>query len=275
MYPLVPITARLGALFGTAHELPGLAPGLVVRDADGWRPAGSLAGPALGELLRSAEQQWNARTPAAAALAWKAYTYWLSLPAVVGLLAVRRVPVLRPEHVLVRLDWPQRLLAVGLRAGIPVAVLPDDPLADTGDRSVIVVPDQAALRETLRQSLIDEHLTPLMAAIEGATRLSRRTLLGSVAANVAGVALRLPEPGSTPSGAAPAPESAATDRVGRLLGDLGLADLVDLTPAGTVRRRTCCLAFTLPRPRICRDCCIPKDGRYQRRQPGINQLWRR
>jgi hypothetical protein len=125
-----------------------------------------------------------------------------------------------------------------------------------------------------------------MAAIEAATRLGRRALLGSVAANVAGVALRLPEPdgdapdagpadagpaqGGPAAGDAAAGDAAEAGRVGRLLSDLGLADLVDFTPAGTVRRRTCCLAFTLPRPRICRDCCIPKDGRYQRRHPGIS-----
>ena len=39
-----------------------------------------------------------------------------------------------------------------------------------------------------------------------------------------------------------------------------IADLVDLVagPGGrpTVQRKTCCLAFTLPRPKICAGCCI-------------------
>jgi hypothetical protein len=255
MYPLVPITTALTTLFGTSTALPGLAPDLVVRNPDGWHPASALADGQLPALLRLAERHWNARPPAAAALAWKAYTYWLGLPAVIGLLACRRVPLLRPDDVWVRLGWRHQLLTVGLRAGIGVAVLADDPLAGSGDRSITVVPDEAALLAALRRSLVEEHLTPLIAALGQAVRLHPRALLGSVAANVAGTALRLLD------GAA----AARPGRVEDLLSALGLAGLVELTVPDTggparVRRKTCCLAFTLPRPHICPDCCIRPRG---------------
>jgi ferric iron reductase protein FhuF len=47
-----------------------------------------------------------------------------------------------------------------------------------------------------------------------------------------------------------------------ILTALGLEDLVDLSsrrdgrPGLEVQRRTCCLAFTLPEPKICSGCCI-------------------
>jgi ferric iron reductase protein FhuF len=38
-------------------------------------------------------------------------------------------------------------------------------------------------------------------------------------------------------------------------------DLLDITPDPqtgrlSIQRRTCCLAFTLPEPKICSGCCI-------------------
>jgi hypothetical protein len=56
----------------------------------------------------------------------------------------------------------------------------------------------------------------------------------------------------------PGPTMQTADRV---LRSLGVADLVELSSrpgnAGlTVQRRTCCLAFTLPEPKVCAGCCI-------------------
>ena len=227
------IAAALRTLFGTSAELPGLAPGLIVRNPAGWHSAADLDGPLLDELLRAAERHWDARRPAAAALAWKAYSYWVSLPAVVGLLAVRRVPVLTRENVLVRIGRSHPLLTIGLRAGTPVAG------ADQGE---------------LRRSLLDEHLAPLAEAFARRSRLQRRILLGSVAAGVAGPALRF----------------APREEVGSLLEGLDLRGLVDLVTDDRgrtrVRRRTCCLAFTLPQPRLCGDCMIRVLPRRRPRQ---------
>ena len=49
--------------------------------------------------------------------------------------------------------------------------------------------------------------------------------------------------------------------IDEVLTALGVADLVDVTAAPatgalSIARRTCCLAFTLPQPKICTGCCI-------------------
>jgi ferric iron reductase protein FhuF len=122
-----------------------------------------------------------------------------------------------------------------------------------------VVADEAALLDVLRESLLDAHLTPFSGHIRAAARVGPRTLLGSLASGVAHAVLDAAEalPGS------------AAEHAQRLLHALGVADLVELVPGPdgglTVQRHTCCLAFTLPEPKICAGCCIllsrPSGGR--------------
>jgi hypothetical protein len=247
---LAPVTAALRAAFGT-DVLPGLAPGLLVTDDSGWAPAGTLTtDPGLGDLLDAAIRRWEAPPATAAALVWKAYTYWLALPAVLGWAVARRVPLVSADQVLVRRGGQQSPPVLGLRGSVPVAVLPSDPLASAGLPRVRVVADESALLGAFRRSLLDAHAAPLLAALRDRVRLGARPLLGSLAAGVAyGVLLgrgRLLDP----------PERA----VGALLGALGVDDLVELVPGADgrpmVQRRTCCLAFTLPTPKICAGCCI-------------------
>jgi hypothetical protein len=248
--PLAPVTATLRAMFGTSTELPGLAPDLLVDDPAGWLPATHLAGAGLDALLDSSRRRWQAQPHAAAALAWKSYSYWLALPAVLGWASARRVPLLTGDDVFLHFADPRPLVTLGLRADITVALLPTDPLALSGLPQVRVVADEAALLEELRRSLLDEHLTPLLDAIHSRLRLGRRTLLGSLSSGVAHAVLRSADvlPG-------PSAETIAT-----LLGVLGVDDLIELVPgrAGKldVRRKTCCLAFTLPKPKVCAGCCI-------------------
>ena len=249
--PLAPVTAALRAMFGTSTELPGLAPDLLIHDPAGWVPTARLAGPQLTTLLASAQRRWQAQPHAAAALAWKAYTYWLALPAVLGWASARRVPLLTAQDVLMHFEDPRPLVTIGLHRDITVAVLPSDPLALSGLPQVRVVADEAALLEELRRSLLQEHLTPLLDAIHGEVRLGTRTLLGSLASGVAYAVLRSADvlPGS----------SAQT--IDTLLTALDVADLIELVPGGqggrlTVQRKTCCLAFTLPSPKVCQGCCI-------------------
>jgi hypothetical protein len=248
--PLAPITTTLRSMFGT-NDLPGLAPGLVVSSDTGtWIAATELtSGARLGDLLDASRRRWQASPHAAAALAWKAYTYWLALPAVLGWASARRVPLLDPANVRVSLDRGP-LLTVGLRRSIPVAVLPSDPLALAGLPEVRVVVDEAALLASLRESLLDAHLTPMLDAIHAHVRVGHRTLLGSVSSGIAHAILRAADvlPGST------------VEHIGTLLTTLGIDDLIELVPGPsgepTVQRKTCCLAFTLPEPKICAGCCI-------------------
>ena len=248
--PFAPITATLRAMFGTSTQLPGLAPDLLVPNVDGWMPTAELAGPQLDTLLDSALRRWNAQPHAAAALAWKAYTYWLALPAVLGWASARRMPLLTADDVLIHFRDRRPLVTLGLRAEIPVAVLASDPLALSGLPQVRVVADEAGLLGLLRSSLLDQHLTPLLDAIHGKVRLGPRTLLGSVSSGVAYAVLRSADvlPGSS------------AETIDTLLTALGVQDLIELVPGRygklDVQRKTCCLAFTLPNPKICNGCCI-------------------
>jgi ferric iron reductase protein FhuF len=246
---LAPIRATLLAAFGTT-DLPGLARDVVVTDPVGWLSATALVdGSRLPDLLDAAKHRWRAAPHAAAALAWKAYTYWLALPVMIGWASARRVPLAYPADVLVHFEDHRPLLTLGLRRSVQVAVLPGDPLAATGRPEIRVVPDEAALLAALRESLLDAHLTPMLERIRDQVHLGSRTLLGSVASAVGYAVLR----------AADALPGSVTENAATLLTALDVDDLVDLVPgpAGVVvQRRTCCLAFTLPEPKICSGCCI-------------------
>jgi hypothetical protein len=247
---LAPVTSTLRSMFGT-DDLPGLTPGLLVADDTGWLPTTTLIdGSRLPDLLDAAKRRWRASPHAAAALAWKAYSYWLALPAVLGWASARRVPLLYPGDVLMHFEDQRPLLTLGLRRSIGVAVLPSDPLALSGLPQVRVVRDEAALLEALRTSLLDAHLTPMLDAIHTQVRVGPRTLLGSVSSGIAHGILRAADvlPGAT------------VVHIGTLLSTLGIDDLIELVPGPsgepTVQRKTCCLAFTLPQPKICTGCCI-------------------
>jgi Ferric iron reductase FhuF-like transporter len=249
---LAPITSTLRAMFGT-DDLPGLTPGLVVpefSDAEWISTSRLVDGTRLPDLLDSAKRRWQASPHAAAALAWKAYTYWLSLPVVLGWASARRVPLLHPDDVLMHFEDQRPLLTLGFRRSVPVAVLPSDPLALSGLPQVRVMRDEAALLGALRASLLDAHLTPMLEAIHAEVRVGSRTLLGSVSSGIAHGILRAADvlPGST------------VEHIGTLLTTLDVEDLIELAPGPngelTVQRKTCCLAFTLPQPKICTGCCI-------------------
>jgi hypothetical protein len=174
-----------------------------------------------------------------------------------------------PEAVLVQWSAQAPFLRIGLapaagpgrsgheagrRATTRVALLPDDPILVHGAGAGIrVVPNETALLDELRIALVDEHLAPLLTQIRGRRHVGRRALWGSLASGVAHALSRAADviAGST--------MAAAT----QVLDSLALGDLVDLAerPGGaglTVRRRTCCLAFTLPEPhrKVCAGCCI-------------------
>src|SRR5213592_2769012 len=136
--PLAPILATLDAVRarrtapGEAAQALGLADGLVIGDAGRpWVPATAFTdGTATARLLAGPRLRWHAPPHAAAALAWKAYTYWLALPAVVGFAAARRVPLLPASNTLVRLSVERPYMTFGMRR-LAVAALPNDPIAGT------------------------------------------------------------------------------------------------------------------------------------------------
>jgi len=240
---LAPIQSALAALRAQhgAAATRGVAPDLVVRDPEGWLPAAALAdGSAVPELLSCANVRWGGSRAASAALAWKSYTYWLALPALLGYATVSRVPDLSPANVLFRVPVTTPFLQVGLRTAT-VAALPDDPAA--GRPGVRVVGDVCGY---LRATLLHGHLLPVLDRLRDEVNLGRRTLLGSVASGVAHALVQARD-------VLPGP---VTEIAKDVLTTLGVEDLVEITPDLEVRRRTCCLAFTLPQPKICRSCCI-------------------
>jgi hypothetical protein len=250
LLPLAPVTETLRVMFGTSTKIPGLAPDLTVTDPENWVPTSGLAGDHLDLLLESAGQRRNAQPHAAAALAWKAYTYWLALPAVLGWASARRVPLLTSQNVLMHYRDPRPLVTLGLHPDTPVAVLPTDPIALSGLPQIRVVDDEQALLAEFRRSLLDEHLTPMLDALHQRVRLGTRLLLGSLASGVAYGILR----------SADAVPGSSADKVNQLLTTLGVDDLIELVPDRSgrldVQRKTCCLAFTLPQPKVCNGCCI-------------------
>jgi hypothetical protein len=252
--PLDAVRHTLAAM-AARPELPalvGLAPGLMATVGGGWRPATELVdGTAMDDFLDTARRRWDASPHAAAALAWKCYTYWLALPAVLGYAVARRMPLVTPDAVVARWSRRQPFVAVGL-TGPEVAVTPTDPLALSGPGAGIrVVPEDAMLAE-LRRSLMDEHLSPMLERMRDRVHLGHRTLWGSLASGIAYALSRAAD-------FMPAPVLPTTYEI---LKALDLDDLVEVSaredgrPGLNIQRRTCCLAFTLPEPKICSGCCI-------------------
>lgn len=176
------------------------------------------------------------------------------MPVVLGWATARRVLLPAPEDVLLRVGpaGDRLLLTIGLRR-LRLAVLAGDPLAAPGTRGdgpePTVVGSEQQLLGVLRSSLRDGHLDPLVERFQAQANLGARTLLGSLASAVAYGAVR--------GMAAPPAEVIST--AGTLLSALDVADLVAVLPGPdgpTVQRRTCCLAFTLPAPKICSGCCL-------------------
>ncbi|HEX6681543.1 MAG TPA: hypothetical protein VF062_02030 [Candidatus Limnocylindrales bacterium] len=244
-------------------------------DHEGWTSATDLiSGVALPELFAGPQRRWGAAPHAAAALAWKSYTYWLTLPVVLSWAVSRRVPLVDPQHMLVRLDSDSPLLRIGF-SRLQLAVAADDPIATRPE--VAVIGDDNLLLKMMRVSLLDHHLEPLAERIQEAVKVGKHNLRGSIASGIAYGVLRaakaLPhlwvESGSapkdarampsTPTGAMPSASATPSQTIMTVLEALGLEDLIELVPGAQgpeVRRKTCCLAFTLPEPKICSGCCL-------------------
>jgi hypothetical protein len=159
---------------------------------------------------------------------------------VVGYAVAGRVPDMSARNVLIRLHVAAPFLEIGLRAP-KMGVAPGDRLAS---RPHVQIAED--LPGYLRRTLVDGHLGPVLEGLHQLVRVGRRTLLGSLASGVAYSLTRSAD--ALPGPVAPA---AAT-----LLKALGVDHLVEITPQLGVQRHTCCLAFTLPEPKICAGCCI-------------------
>jgi hypothetical protein len=241
----------LVALLQAAHDTYPLAlvPGLLA-GRDG-QDEGFLAAddPRLMErLVADTQARYDAPVHIAAALAWKGYAYYASLPVTLGWALNRRVPLFTPRDTLVRPLADEPFLTVGLRA-LRVAVTAADPCA--GTPGTVVVQDEEALLALVRDTLMRDHFAPLIDALRTSTRTGARNLWGT-----ASEALSSPlyGHGSDLPGAA--------ESVRRLMAGLGepvdgLMETVD-GPPPKVRRRTCCLWVALPGRDACPSCCLTR-----------------
>ena len=232
------LDALSGHLEGLAAErdgVLGVLPRLIADDSPGWIPAADLLREPYEGLLALVDEtaeRWSAPRHVAAALLWKTYGYWHTLPMALGWALGRRVPLMRLEDTLLR---PSAAGVTVAASRVTVAVLPGDPLA--GADGTVVVPDlAAAIREALLES---QH--PFVRALSTVTKVGERTLWGSTAEAVAHPLLAL---GSYAEAA-------------RLLDEIGPPVAGLLTPDGAgYRRRTCCLWITLPDADPCSTCCV-------------------
>ena len=191
-------------------------------DGPHWQPATRFADAdavvATGLLDRPA-RDWGAAPHTAAALAWKAYTWWLVNPVVLAFAAGRP---------LARLD----------ASNVEVALHDQRPYVEFRVRDATPLPRTDPVR-ALRETLLDRHLAPVSEALSAATRIGRRTLWGSVAEAVAHPLLT----------------SGDGDTAEHLLHGLGLDHLLSVH-GGFAVRRTCCQAIAVPGLGVCDSCPV-------------------
>jgi ferric iron reductase protein FhuF len=216
-------------------------------------PGSALAdGSRIGELLADSARLWGGSPHASAALAWKTYCYWVLVPAVLGYVSARRVPLLEADNFVFTVSEDEPMFS-GRQVLPRFAALHDDPMADAP--GVETVAGDAALLERMRVSLFEEHLEPVLEAIRREVRIGRRTLLGSLASGIAYATANCSSAGREPA------EVVAKN----LLETFDVADLVDVATDEhgrlVYRRHTCCLAFTIDGCGTCSTCCVRTEDR--------------
>lgn len=223
---------------GPATPLEFIADYLTVRDSAGWMAASDLvSGDRLDALFEMPRRLWQAPPHAAAVLAWKIYTYRLAQPLATAWTLAREIPLLSAGNVLVQIFPRAPYVTVGLRRPTS-AVLSTSCMTRSHD--AIIISDEAGLLSFLRQTLLGQHLIPLMERTKVMRRISAPILRGQVAA---GLAYAFADMSATPG-----PDTALVSRA------LGLDGLAGVSDDGKTWRTTCCRALGTPAMPVCRDC---------------------
>nr|WP_277605225.1 ferric iron reductase [Glycomyces sp. L485] len=236
------------------RPLMGLRPWLDGGTVDGVEFSGAELsdGSRVTELLAGSARLWGGSPHASAALAWKTYCYWVVLPAVLGYIAARRVPLLEAENFVFTVAEGEPMFS-GRQLRPRFLVLDHDATATAP--GVEVAADEAVLLERMRESLFDRHLDPVLESIRREVRIGRRTLLGSLASGIAYATATCSSAGREPA------EVVAKN----LLEAFDVADLVDIATDADGRlvyqRHTCCLAFTIDGCGTCATCCVQTEHR--------------
>ncbi|GAA1310035.1 hypothetical protein Psi02_40600 [Planotetraspora silvatica] len=229
------LTESLESLAEERDGIIGVLPGLVTEYSDGWIRASELVREPYGELaglVRETADRWDAPRHVAAALLWKTYGYWHTLPMALGWGLGRRVPLMRLEDTLVRSSEAGVTIAA---EKVTVAVLPGDPMAGTPGTVVV-----DSLGAAIREALFDGQ-RPVIRALGALARVGERTLWGSTAEAFVGPLLEL----------------GPYDQAAALLAEIGRpVDGLMVPHEDGYRRRTCCLWVTIRPEDPCTTCCI-------------------
>ncbi|MFB4286457.1 hypothetical protein ACBI99_02390 [Nonomuraea sp. ATR24] len=203
----------------------GVEPGLVIDPDDSWTPAAELAREPhtlLGELVDQTAARWNAPRHVGAALFWKTYGYWHTLPMALGWALDGRVPIMRLADTYFKVS----------DAGVTIAAT--GVTWASGDSAPAAI--GGALAESQR---------PLVRALSAMAKVGERTLWGSTAEAIAH----------------PLTQIERADYMG-LLKEIGKPVDGLVEPAGDgYFRRTCCLWITLPDVEACGSCCVLRPQR--------------
>ncbi|MEZ0074848.1 ferric iron reductase protein FhuF [Planotetraspora sp. GP83] len=232
---LDPLVTTLESLAAERGGVLGVLPRLVTEDSPEWTRAPELVCEPYGPLLSLVDEtaaRWGAPRHVAAALLWKTYSYWHTLPMALGWALGRRVPLMRFADTVVRSSDAGVTVAA---VKVTVAVLPDDPLAGAPGTKVA-----DHLGTAIKDALLDGQ-EPVITALGALTKVGARTLWGSTAEAFVHPLMR----------------SGTYGQAAALLKEIG--EPVDglVVPHETgYRRRTCCLWITLPDAAPCSTCCV-------------------
>jgi len=136
----------------------GVEPDLVIDPDASWTPVAELLREPytlLNELVEETAARWNAPRHVGAALLWKTYGYWHTLPMALGWALDGRVPIMRPADTYVRPS----------EAGVSIAA-----------SHVTWTSGADAIAASLAESQ-----APLVRALSSMARVGERTLWGSTA----------------------------------------------------------------------------------------------
>jgi hypothetical protein len=156
------LTETLQRLADERGGVIGVEPGLVIEPDETWTPVGELVREPytpLAELVDETAARWNAPRHVGAALFWKTYGYWHTLPMALGWALDGRVPLMRLPDTYVKVSG----------AGVTIAAT----RVSWGDGA-------GAIAGALQESQL-----PLIRAVNALAKVGERTLWGSTAEAIA------------------------------------------------------------------------------------------
>jgi ferric iron reductase protein FhuF len=152
------LTELLDRMAAERGGVLGVEPKLVIDPDESWTPVTELVREPytlLGQLVDATAARWNAPRHVGAALLWKTYSYWHTMPLALGWALDGRIPVMRLADTYFKES----------EAGITIAAT-----------DVRWAADAEAIGEVLAESQ-----APLVKVLSGMAKVGERTLWGSTA----------------------------------------------------------------------------------------------